>query len=116
MRQSEALERAIAMAVTAEESARSYGPPADQVRAEVMVAEAWIMIHDRLPVDGLEPEPVVDQAGAYPGITIDGDERAVIETCGHRLPALLHRGRWLHPYSLDECDEPPIADRRASDG
>lgn len=82
--------------------------PPGRIRAVSQLAEAWVMIYDRLPVLDDSDDPQPGPGDPYPGIEAEGDETPVIAYCGHALPSLLNAGRWLHPFTLDVCDDPPL--------
>lgn len=85
--------------------------PPGHIRELSQLAEAWVMIYDRLPeFDDSDDsdDPQTGPGSPYPGIKTEGDETPVIAYCGHALPSLLNAGRWLHPFTLDVCDDPPL--------
>jgi hypothetical protein len=107
-------DEAIAQAIECAELADMVPPvPADRLAALARVGDLWLGIADRLPIVR-EPEPDASPTGPrFPAEVLDqareeDGDLAIVE-CGHRMMALLHRGRWLHPYSLDVCDDPPTA-------
>jgi hypothetical protein len=105
-------DEAMANAIACAEYGLKYNMPSDLVKAKALAGELWLGIADRLPA--VEPvEPDASPVGpAFPDQVLDEvrteDEEVVIAECGHRMMPLLHRGRWLHPYSLDVCDDPPV--------
>jgi hypothetical protein len=106
-------DEAMAKAIECAEYGMQYDIPADLIAAKRGVGELWLGIADRLPIVR-EPEPDASPTGLpFPAEIMaevreeDGEPTMVV--CRHHMTALLHRGRWLHPYSLDVCDDPPTA-------
>jgi hypothetical protein len=104
-------DEAMAMAISAANAASGFADPG-LAEARARVGELWLDIADRLPT---EEQAVTDASPISQPFSDElmaevraEDEEVVIMPCGHRMNALLHRGRWLHPYSLDVCDLPPV--------
>lgn len=81
------------------------------------LGELWLGISDRLlevevePVPELPPELKLAAARAA-----SGDEEVVTAMCGHREPAMLIQGHWVHPATMFTCDDPPVKGPRRADG
>jgi hypothetical protein len=104
-------DEALAKAIECAEKGYTEGYALGGMAAFARLGDLWLGIADRLPI--VAPEPDASPVGdPFPpeviGEVLGQDEDVVILPCGHRMNALLHRGRWLHPYSLDVCDSPPI--------